>query len=52
VLDKQKVYLGFSATAEKKKVGSRSIKVYAYMQNKDSYNLEVLASMNENSKNF
>lgn len=52
VLDKQKVYLGFSATAEKKKVGAMPIKVYAYMQNKDSYNLEVLARMNANSKGF
>jgi 7-keto-8-aminopelargonate synthetase-like enzyme len=45
-LEMKKIYLGFAAAAEKKKVGARSVETYAYMQAKDNYNLEVLANMN------
>jgi hypothetical protein len=41
----EKIYLGFSATAEKKKVGALVMQTFAYMQARDNYNLEVLAGM-------
>jgi 7-keto-8-aminopelargonate synthetase-like enzyme len=45
-LEMKKIYLGFAATTEKKKVGARAVQAYAYMQAKDNYNLEVLANIN------
>lgn len=44
-LEMEKIYLGFSATAEKKKVGALVMQTFAYMQARDNYNLEVLAGM-------
>lgn len=46
-LRKQKIYLGFSASIEKKKVGSKATPVYAYMHTKDSYNHQVLSEINK-----
>ena len=46
VIGKKTVHLGFSASIEKKKVGAVSHPTYAFMQIKDSYNAEILASMN------
>jgi 7-keto-8-aminopelargonate synthetase-like enzyme len=37
--------LGFSATTEKKKVGAQPVPVVAYMQMKDSYNMQVIGEM-------
>ena len=45
-IGKKEVHLGFSATVEKKKVGAVSYPTYAFLQIKDSYNAEILASMN------
>jgi len=46
MLEKKKVHLGFSATVEKKKVGAAIFPTYAFMQIRDSYNAEALATMN------
>ena len=46
MLEKKKVHLGFSATVEKKKVGAVIYPTYAFMQIRDSYNAEALATMN------
>ncbi len=48
-LNYKNVYLGFSASTEKKKVGAVISPTYAYMQSKDSFNFEVLAAMNTSS---
>ena len=40
-----KVRLGYSASIEKKKFGAKIISSVAYMQTKDNYNMEVLATM-------
>ena len=45
-LGRKKVHLGFSAVVEKKKVGAVSFPTWAFMQIRDSYNVEALASMN------
>lgn len=45
MIGKKAVHLGFSASIEKKKVGAVSYPTYAFMQIKDSYNAEILASM-------
>lgn len=45
-LNSQKVHLGFSAGIEKKKVGAISTATYAYMQTKDTYNIEAIAALN------
>ena len=44
-LEKKTIHLGFSAALEKKKVGAVIYPTYAFMQVKDSYNAETLASM-------
>lgn len=44
-LGKKKIHLGFSATIEKKKVGAAIFPAYAFMQVRDSYNAEALATM-------
>jgi len=46
MIEKKAVHLGFSAAIEKKKVGAVTCPTYAFMQIKDSYNAEILASMN------
>jgi len=37
-------YLGLSASFEKKKMGARIIKKYAYVQAKDTYHSDLLAT--------
>lgn len=44
-LEKQKIFLGFSATIEKKKVGAKPVKTFAYMHTSDSYNMEALSAI-------
>ncbi|HEX7905440.1 MAG TPA: aminotransferase class I/II-fold pyridoxal phosphate-dependent enzyme [Chitinophagaceae bacterium] len=46
MLGKKKIHLGFSATVEKKKVGAVTYPTHAFMQIRDSYNAEALATMN------
>lgn len=46
MIGKKAVHLGFSAAIEKKKVGAVSFLTYAFMQIRDSFNAEILASMN------
>lgn len=41
-LGKKKVYLGFSASVEKRKVGARQYPTYGYMHVSDTYNMQVL----------
>jgi hypothetical protein len=48
-LGKNKVCLGFAAAVEKKKVGARQIQAYAYIHSRDTFNMEVLASLKENT---
>ena len=50
-LNKQKIYFGFSAAIEKKKLGAKQISTHAYMQYKDGYNLEVLSGLSINCNN-
>lgn len=50
-LNKQKIYFGFSASVEKKKLGARQVSTHAYIQYKDGYNLETLAGLNINNQN-
>jgi hypothetical protein len=45
MLGKKKVHLGFSATVEKKKLGAVVFPTYAFMQIRDSYNAEALATL-------
>jgi 7-keto-8-aminopelargonate synthetase-like enzyme len=45
-LGKKAIHLGFSATIEKKKVGALSSPTYAFVQTKDNYNAQALATMN------
>lgn len=47
-LNKQKIYLGFAAVVEKKKLGAKQIHTYAFIQYKDGYNMEVLAALSPN----
>jgi len=44
-LDVQKVFLGFSASVEKRKLGAKVRPVHAYVQSKDSFNAEVLLGL-------
>lgn len=46
MLGKKTVHLGFSATVEKKKVGATCQPTYAFVQVKDNYNAQALATMN------
>jgi hypothetical protein len=46
MIGKKAVHLGFSAAIEKKKLGAVSFLTYAFMQIRDSFNAEILASMN------
>ncbi|HMK25600.1 MAG TPA: aminotransferase class I/II-fold pyridoxal phosphate-dependent enzyme [Chitinophagaceae bacterium] len=45
MLGKKKIHLGFSATVEKKKLGAVVFPTYAFMQIRDSYNAEALATL-------
>jgi hypothetical protein len=45
MLGKKKIFLGFSAPVEKKKLGAVTIPTYAFMQLRDSYNAETLAAI-------
>lgn len=49
VLGKKKVFLGFSAPVEKKKVGANLHSTYAFMQIKDNFNAVTLDMMNASS---
>jgi len=49
ILGKKKVFLGFSAPVEKKKVGAVLYPTHAFMQINDSYHAETLAVMNVES---
>lgn len=51
-LNVQKVCLGFAATVEKKKVGAAQIQAYAYIHSRDTFNMEVLASLKENTTHY
>jgi 7-keto-8-aminopelargonate synthetase-like enzyme len=46
MLGKKTIHLGFSATIEKKKVGAVMHPAYAFMQTRDNYNAQELATMN------
>jgi len=46
-LGKDKIFFGFSATIEKKKVGAKVIPTFAYMHARDTFQLEVLASISK-----
>ncbi len=46
MLGKKTIHLGFSAAVEKKKVGAVTHPTYAFMQTRDNYNAQALASMN------
>ena len=46
MLGKKTIHLGFSATIEKKKVGAVIRPTYAFMQTRDNYNAQALATMN------
>jgi 7-keto-8-aminopelargonate synthetase-like enzyme len=48
-LGKKKVCLGFAAVTEKKKVGAVQVQAYAYIHSRDTFNMEVLASLKENT---
>jgi hypothetical protein len=48
-LGKKKVCLGFAAAVEKKKVGAAQVQAYAYIHSRDTFNMEVLASLKENT---
>lgn len=49
-LGKKKVYLGFSASIEKRKVGARQHPAYAYMHVSDTYNMQVLEGRSMTAK--
>lgn len=42
------IYLGFTASLEKRKMGAKAIKTVAYMQVKDNYNLSVIELLKSN----
>lgn len=48
-LGKKKVCLGFAAATEKRKVGAEPVQAYAYIHSRDTFNMEVLASLKENT---
>lgn len=50
-LKRQKIYLGLTASLEKRKVGAKAIKIVAYMQVKDNYNLSVIELLKSNAGN-
>jgi 7-keto-8-aminopelargonate synthetase-like enzyme len=50
-LNCKKVHLGFSAGIEKRKVGAVAHPTYAYMQTKDTFNIEAIAALNDHTTN-
>lgn len=44
-LGKKKIHLGFAASVEKKKLGANVYPTYAFMQTRDNYNAQALATM-------
>lgn len=46
-LGKDKIMFGFSASIEKKKVGAKVVPTFAYMHARDTFQLEVLASISK-----
>jgi 7-keto-8-aminopelargonate synthetase-like enzyme len=51
-LGTSKVFFGFSAAIEKKKLGAKVTPTYAFMQSKDTFNTEVLLSVGKHSSNI
>lgn len=51
-LKSQKIYLGLTASLEKRKLGAKTIKIVAYMQVKDNYNLSVIELLKSNAGNL
>lgn len=51
-LKSQRVRLGLTASLEKRKVGAKAIKIVAYMQVKDNYNLSVIELLKSNAGNL
>jgi hypothetical protein len=51
-LHAEKVCLGLAAAVEKKKVGAAQIPAYAYIHSRDTFNMEVLASLKENATHY
>jgi hypothetical protein len=45
-LEKKSIHLGFSASLEKKKLGAEQQPTFAFMQTKDSFNAQALATIN------
>lgn len=44
------VFLGLTASFEKRKLGAKAVPIYAYMQIEDHYNMEVIQSMSNYKK--
>ena len=51
-LGTDRVFFGFSAGIEKKKLGAKAKPAYAFMQSKDTFNTEVLMSVTKHSSNI
>jgi 7-keto-8-aminopelargonate synthetase-like enzyme/predicted N-acyltransferase len=51
-LGKNKVFFGFAAGIEKKKLGAKVKSTYAFMQSKDTFNSEVLMGVGKHSSNI
>ena len=49
-LNKQQIFMGFSASIEKQKLGAISIPTFAYMHTNDSYNMEALSAISAVTK--
>lgn len=49
-IEAKQVYLGFSASIEKRKFGATVIPKVAYIQTKDNFNMEVIGTMNVENK--
>lgn len=49
-LASKKVFMGFAATTEKRKLGAKVVSTYAYMQYKNGYNIEVLSGLKTTRK--
>lgn len=46
-LRKERIYFGFSATVEKKKLGAKAVPTFAYMHVRDTFQMEVLTSISK-----
>jgi hypothetical protein len=49
-LDKEKVFLGYSADYEKQKYGANTISLYAFIKLDDTFNMELIESMSNMKK--